>query len=54
MKKLLARDFIITDGNQVEERPWSGPVIMEEEELSDAEELSAGERRVLKLILNNK
>ncbi|CAI4054803.1 hypothetical protein SUVZ_16G3100 [Saccharomyces uvarum] len=54
IEKLLARDFMITDGNQIEERPWSGPIIMEEEGLSDAEELSAGERRVLKLILNNK
>lgn len=53
IKKLLSRDFIITDDNKIEERAWSGPVIMKEEDLSDAEELSAGEHRVLKRILNN-
>ncbi|CAI4053753.1 Nto1p SKDI_16G2960 [Saccharomyces kudriavzevii IFO 1802] len=54
VKKLLSRDFIVTDGNKIEERPWSGRIIMEEEELSEVEELNPGERRVLKLILNSK
>ncbi|QHS76758.1 Nto1p [Saccharomyces paradoxus] len=53
IKRLLSRDFIIADDNKIEERAWSGPVIMKEEDLSDAEELSAGEHRALKRILNN-
>ena len=49
VRKLLRRDFItnIADPLGVKERQWKGPALMEEEELSEVEDLSRKEARIL-------
>lgn len=49
VRKLLRRDFITnaTDPFDVKERQWKGPAYMEEEGLSEVEDLSGKEARIL-------
>lgn len=52
-RKLLFRDFKIdeNDLSVLEEREWIGPVLMEEDELSEVEDLTVLEKRTLDKIL---
>ncbi|CCE61827.1 hypothetical protein TPHA_0B01550 [Tetrapisispora phaffii CBS 4417] len=49
----LKQDFIVENNKIIGERPWRGPYLMEEEGLSDVEDLSQKDVRILKGLLHN-
>ncbi|EDO16598.1 hypothetical protein Kpol_520p19 [Vanderwaltozyma polyspora DSM 70294] len=54
VKKHIRQDFTSDPNNGMitQERPWKGPILLEDEELSDAEELNIREERLLRHFLN--
>ncbi|GMM55482.1 Nto1 protein [Maudiozyma humilis] len=50
---MLQRDFVLDNPANITERQWAGLVIMEEEGLSDAEELSNTEQRALNAVMRS-